>query len=95
MHLISYFMLGFLAALGSAAPQNVKRQGCRITFFDDVDAKLPINYEPAGAWTHLRNQGSGVKMGTLSYTGTPNGYTSSLLPRIGGPDMSDSRVLLL
>lgn len=40
-------------------------------FYDDnVAFKEPGTY--FGAWTHMTNQGSTVKEGTLSYTGQPN-----------------------
>lgn len=55
---------------------HVKRQACNrgIAFYDDQDAKLPMNYE--GTWTMLKNQGSAFKGagGTLSYTSQPNAY---------------------
>lgn len=77
---ILYYLLFFAtpnsvdAAPTSPPLESRQSSNCRIVFFDDAAAKLPLNYEPAGAWTHLNNQGSTVKMGTLSYTGTPNGW---------------------
>jgi hypothetical protein len=42
-------------------------------FYDDnVAFKEPGTY--VGAWTHLTNQGSTVKEGTLSYTGEANAW---------------------
>lgn len=40
------------------------------SFYDDASYKVPLEY--IGAWTHLTNQGSTVKSGTLSYTGQAN-----------------------
>jgi hypothetical protein len=51
--------------------QHVKRQCDRGLYYaDDQDAKLPLNYQ--GTWVHLKNQGSSVQRGTLSYTGQAN-----------------------
>lgn len=51
--------------------QHVKRQCNRGLYYaDDQDAKLPLNYQ--GTWVHLKNQGSAVQRGTLSYTGQAN-----------------------
>lgn len=72
--LLSYFVACIHASpvtLETIEQQHVKRQCNRgYCFADDQDAKLPINYE--GTWVHLRNQGSSVQRGTLSYTGQAN-----------------------
>lgn len=51
--------------------KHVKRQCIpNGAFYDDASYKVPLEY--IGAWTHLSNQGSTVKAGTLSYTGQAN-----------------------
>ncbi|KAK9895258.1 hypothetical protein P389DRAFT_197320 [Cystobasidium minutum MCA 4210] len=63
-----------------AANHLVKRQCNRGYYFvDDQDAKFPLGYE--GSWVHLKNQGSSVQRGTLSYTGQANAMLT-LLPAV-------------
>lgn len=58
--------------------KDVQRRDCKVkrqcfpngSFYDDAGYKVPLEY--IGAWTHLSNQGSTVKSGTLSYTGQAN-----------------------
>lgn len=71
------FTLVSSAPLGSTEGNNevqsdqIKRDCIPIgVFYDDNSVKVPLEY--IGDWTHLSNQGSGVKLGSLSYTGQPN-----------------------
>lgn len=64
--------------IGRATSDLSKRQ-CIYwrSFYDSqVDFKEPGTY--VGAWTHLTNQGSAVKEGTLSYTGEANAWVIKL-----------------
>lgn len=57
--------------INGSTNNHVKRQCIpNGSFYDDASYKVPLEY--IGAWTHLTNQGSAVKSGTLSYTGQAN-----------------------
>ncbi|GAA5907094.1 hypothetical protein JCM8208_004511 [Rhodotorula glutinis] len=52
-----------LSSLASAVPMYATS-----TFVDDASSQVVYS----GNWTHLKNQGSGVNSGTLSYSKDPN-----------------------